>query len=569
MIIILALPSVFSDLITFPENTIRFLLISIFSLIWILSNFKANINFPAKHVILLLSGYYTLNILSSFWSLNPADSIMESQRIGTGIILILIFNSILKTEEKYISFLKSYLLFISFLIVSVSSDFLQLEHYSFEALYDVQSFFIHKNILASFLFLSLSLTSFSILKLKTKWKLFSILISSLLLLTLLLLFNRTTYLAIAVTAFTFIILKLKPRAKSITIVLTIFISFISFYSYHSISKMNQSNTITSTNSISERLNVWENTIELIKEKPILGVGAGNWQYNFLKHSVSDINKIVHNNTTFQKPHNDFLWVLSELGIIGILLFLLIVFFIFKPALKPILKKHNIELSLIISFLIGLAVISFFSFPKERLTHISLTVILISILLLRTKSTLQLKHDFIYKYLILILLCFNLTISFFVIKGQYYTKLLLYEKQNNNPTAVINYGEQALSIYYTTDETSTPISSYIGWASLLVNDVSKLNYHTQNAYSISPYDFEVLSNYAVVLLKNKQLTEAKEMLLQAYNINAHSEQVLINLFILEYNVGNYEKAYTYLERIKNYERDYPMETKKIRNKLLTN
>lgn len=569
MIIILALPSVFSNLITFPENTIRFLLISIFSLIWILSNFKANINFPVKHVILLLSSYYTLNILSSFWSLNPADSIMESQRIGTGIILILIFNSILKTEEKYISFLKSYLLFISFLIVSVSSDFLQLEHYSFEALYDIQSFFIHKNILASFLFLSLSLTSFSILKLKTKWKLFSILISSLLLLTLLLLFNRTTYLALAVTAFLFIILKLKPRARSIIIVLTIFIGFTSFYSYHSITKVNQSNTITSTHSINERLNVWENTIELIKEKPILGVGAGNWQYNFLKHSVSDINKIAHNNTTFQKPHNDFLWVLSELGIIGILLFLLIVFFIFKPALKPILKEHNIELSLIISFLIGLAVISFFSFPKERLTHISLTAILISILLLRTKSTLQLKHDFIYKYLILLLLCFNLTISFFVIKGQYYTKLLLYEKQNNNPTAVINYGEQALSIYYTTDETSTPISSYIGWASLLVNDVSKLNYHTQNAYSISPYDFEVLSNYAVVLLKNKQLTEAKEMLLQAYNINPYSEQVLINLFILEYNIGHYQKAYNYLERIKNYENNYPMETKKIRNKLLTN
>jgi tetratricopeptide (TPR) repeat protein len=146
--------------------------------------------------------------------------------------------------------------------------------------------------------------------------------------------------------------------------------------------------------------------------------------------------------------------------------------------------------------------------------------------------------------------------------------MLQEKFNNNPTEVIKYGEKSLSIFYNTDETSTPISSYIGWASLLINDNEKLNFHTYNAYCISPYDFEVLSNYAVVLLKNKRLEKAKEILLEAYQINPHSEQVLINLFILEYNIGNYEKAYNYIIKIKNHKLEYPMETKKVMNKLLT-
>jgi O-antigen ligase len=568
MVIIIALPSAFDGLITFPENTVRFLLISIFSLIWIISHFKTKLDFPSKSIILLLTTYYLYNLISSFWSLNPSNSIIEGQKIGLGILTILIFNSILKVEKKYISFLKSYLLFSLALITSLSYDLITMEQYSLNGLYEINSFFIHKNILASFLFLSLAITCLSIIKLKDKWKVFSILITLLLFSILIIIFNRTTYIALFVSAFIFLILRIRNKKKIILITLVFLIGILSFYSYKSINTVKQSSTITSTNSFDERLKIWENTIDIIKEQPILGVGSGNWQYNFLKYSVSQIDIIVFYNTTFQKPHNDYLWILSELGIIGFTFFLLILFFIFKPVIKSVLKEYNIELSLLLSFIIGLAIISFFSFPKERITHICLTAVLISLLLIRTKSTFQIKHDSIYKYVILITLCFNLVISFFILKGQYFTTLMLQEKQKNNPAKVIEYGEKSLSLFYNTDETSTPISSYIGWASLLINDNSKLNYHTYNAYCISPYDFEVLSNYAVVLLKNKQLTEAKTILLKAYNINPHSEQVLINLFILEYNIGNYEKAYNYLIKIKGYKSDYPMETEKITKKMLS-
>ncbi len=567
MIVIITLPSSLSGLLTFPENTVRFLLISIFSLFWIIYNFKTKLDFPSKPILLLLFTYYVYNLVSSFWSLNPSNSFIESQRVGLGILIIIIFTSFLKIEKKYISFLKSYLLFSLVLILFLSYDLITIETHSFNSLYDINSFFIHKNILASFVFLSISVTSLAILKLNDNWKIFSILITILLVSILLILFNRTTYLALFVSAFTFLILRARQKNKIRLIVLISLIGLLSFYSYKSIKTIEKPSTITSTNSFDERIRIWENTIDIVKEKPLFGIGSGNWQYNFLKYSVSKIDKIVNNNTTFQKPHNDYLWILSELGIIGFILFLLILFYILKPTLKLILKERNIELSIVFSFLIGLSVISFFSFPKERVAHICLTGILLSILLLRTKSTVQFRYDLIYKYVMIIILCFNLIVSFFIIKGQYYTTLMLQEKQKNNPINVIKYGEKSISLFYNTDETSTPISSYIGWASLMVNDNSKLNFHTSNAYRISPYDFEVLSNYAMVLIRNKQLTEAKSILEKALKINPYSEQVLINLFILEYNIGNYEQAYNWLIKIKDYKSDYPMETKKVTEKML--
>ena len=564
-VIIIVLPSLFSNYINYPHNSVRFLLISVLSIVWVIRNFRQKLNLPSKSIILLLFLFYSYNLVSIFWSLNPSNVIIESQRVGIGIILIIIFSTILKKEINYNSFLKSYVLFSLLLILSISYDLLNINEVSLNGLYEINSFFIHKNILASFIFLSLGITSLSILKLKDKWKLFSIIISILLGIILLILFNRATYLALFGSVFTFLLLQTKKKTRKRVIIITLLflIGLTSFYTYKSIKTVNHLSII---NSFDERVKVWKNTIDMVKEKPILGVGSGNWQYNFLKYSVSNIQKIVHNNTSFQKPHNDYLWILSELGIIGFTLVLVIVIYLFKPTLKPILKERNIELSIVFSFIIGLSIISFFSFPKERMAHICLTAILIAIVLLKTKSTFQNKYDLVSKYIIITILGFNLIISFFVIKGQYYTTLMLQEKQNNNPTNVIKYGEKSISVFYNTDETSTPISSYIGWASLMINDNPKLNYHTSNAYRLSPYDFEVLSNYAMVLIRNKQLTEAKTILIEAHKINPYSEQVLINLFIVEYNSGNYEKAYNYLIKIKSYKSDYPMETKRITEKL---
>jgi len=132
----------------------------------------------------------------------------------------------------------------------------------------------------------------------------------------------------------------------------------------------------------------DKSFQIIQDNPILGVGAGNWKYNYPYYKVDDIETSLFYNTVFNRPHNDFIWVFSETGLIGFILLMLIIMYIGRHSLFRIIQEKNIKNILIISTLIGLLIISFFSFPRERILHIVITSILLAILFV---STNQLKN----------------------------------------------------------------------------------------------------------------------------------------------------------------------------------
>ena len=65
-----------------------------------------------------------------------------------------------------------------------------------------------------------------------------------------------------------------------------------------------------------RLNMYKSTAGIIRENPSLGIGLGNWR--LLSPKYADNTAYTDRNFTkiTQRPHNDFLWLLSEVGIIG-------------------------------------------------------------------------------------------------------------------------------------------------------------------------------------------------------------------------------------------------------------
>ncbi|CAG1020916.1 hypothetical protein MTYM_00627 [Methylococcales bacterium] len=64
-------------------------------------------------------------------------------------------------------------------------------------------------------------------------------------------------------------------------------------------------------SMGERFTFWKNTVILIKEKPLLGQGTGNFTHAYLELT----GKVAKN------PHNEFLLITEQLGIIGLLIYL--------------------------------------------------------------------------------------------------------------------------------------------------------------------------------------------------------------------------------------------------------
>ena len=132
-------------------------------------------------------------------------------------------------------------------------------------------------------------------------------------------------------------------------------------------------------SVQDRLTMWQHTQAIISDHPLLGVGAGNWQTTYPAYDKGDI---VWEGATPRRPHNDYLWVASEIGISGLLIYLAFLITALFYAGKLITNQNRSRVKLPLAFgisILALATHAMFSFPRERIAISTLFWILITFL----------------------------------------------------------------------------------------------------------------------------------------------------------------------------------------------
>jgi O-antigen ligase/tetratricopeptide (TPR) repeat protein len=83
-------------------------------------------------------------------------------------------------------------------------------------------------------------------------------------------------------------------------------------------------------STSDRLNIWKSTWGIIKEHPIRGVGF--WSFHTI---YSKYKNEIYRNVTHPFSHNDYLQLWAELGIVGVGVFLVLVYLYFRGGLRSL------------------------------------------------------------------------------------------------------------------------------------------------------------------------------------------------------------------------------------------
>ncbi len=117
---------------------------------------------------------------------------------------------------------------------------------------------------------------------------------------------------------------------------------------------------------SNRIDAWVWSLDIIRQNPVLGVGAGNWKINILEYE----NQVKTDYIYLYKAHNDFIEVTTEIGIIGGLLYISIFVFIFWNLIKAYLYKDRNTRRYRHLFLAGFGLMfygvdAFFNFPIDR------------------------------------------------------------------------------------------------------------------------------------------------------------------------------------------------------------
>jgi O-antigen ligase len=155
-------------------------------------------------------------------------------------------------------------------------------------------------------------------------------------------YSYGTWAAIVTTLLIISPLLIKSRNKLFAVVLFLFITTISLlFSQRNNTKFLDLVYQSSQSSFSSRQMIWRSTIFLISEKPLIGIGPGNFQKSYLylqKYYPPYLEWAV------PQPHNIFLAFWLQSGLIGLIGFLLILLYIFKILFYLIKNKKNTALA---------------------------------------------------------------------------------------------------------------------------------------------------------------------------------------------------------------------------------
>ncbi|MEW6593282.1 MAG: O-antigen ligase family protein [Thermodesulfobacteriota bacterium] len=128
-------------------------------------------------------------------------------------------------------------------------------------------------------------------------------------------------------------------------------------------------SIASTSHNIDRIAIWRNTLAMIKDHPVLGVGLGNHKvhYPLYTHAVMK-DGLFSLESQLINVHNDFLQFLAELGTVGFPLLLWLCLLVDKNYFRLSSRHDSFETRILLlgayAAIVGIAVSSCFGFPFQ-------------------------------------------------------------------------------------------------------------------------------------------------------------------------------------------------------------
>lgn len=428
-------------------------------------------------------------------------------------------------------------------------------------MYKVIGTFGHKNLLSSFLFLCLPMLGAQfVYSTKRVWKVL-IGIATLLVLTVIVLLETRAVLLAIILCFGVAVLLLvqnrrlseKQRKLGMLLVLGLFGLLLSAgYLYKE-----KLNYITRTESFIERKHVWENTWQMITENPVAGVGAANWQIHFPKYGMQkfyEVNyTITEGLTNFQRPHNDFLWVWAETGIVGfgayILIFLLSCWGVYQLYRKEQDAKKQLVYGLVLIQLVGFIIVSLVDFPLERMEHPVLAFTSFAFVAAATRSSLiKIRLPKWSLVLLLVVAGYSLFIGNKRWQSELQLRKMYQSHASGNWAKLIVEAKKAQTPYLNMDYFSIPVCWYIGVGYFMQNNLPMAKQYFEEAYRLHPYQVHVLNNYGACYEKEGNHTKAIELLETANKISPSFSDGIINLSGAYFNAGRYNDAFNKITTI---------------------
>lgn len=313
--------------------TVLELMIYILFLFWVLQK-KEQVNFkdlPLAPLALIFLGVLISTIFS--------DDKMVSLGILKGwffvpIIFLFVISQVVKTREQIKNIFLS-LFFSGAGVAAVSFFYFLSGNMTFDG--RLKSFYLSPNHLAMALASSILIGFWFLIHAdQRKEKLFYGIVLSLILCAFYLTYSYSAWLAVFFgILFLMFFALIKQKIKIFVAVSFIFVAGVLFFSQINTEKF--LNILNERGSLASRIMIWKVSFELVKSHPIVGIGPGMFQTEYLKVQ----NKFEpYLEWAVPQPHNIFIAFWLQTGILGLIGFVWLVVLFFKQGFQVIKNKDR-------------------------------------------------------------------------------------------------------------------------------------------------------------------------------------------------------------------------------------
>jgi len=208
---------------------------------------------------------------------------------------------------------------------------------------------------------------------------------------------------------------------------------------------------------------WDHSFQMHAERPLTGVGPGQWRIYFPKYGLEGMNPSVAEGVTSEvRPHNDFIWVLSEMGYVGLALFLAFFITVVVYAVRDYRKDPtDLGHATWIAILLLTGIYAFFEFPLERAAFWAPFMVMVG---LRSRGGLTVPKP-VYLGLAVVLLGLSGRIAWAAIQADQANQVVLEQNSRKDARGIVQSATDAVSSWNELDRFSNPLIYFAGMGSL--------------------------------------------------------------------------------------------------------
>ncbi len=536
-------------------------------------------------LIWLVAVFMLITIVSMTSAVNIKETYFDIAKVITFFVFTLFTIVIFYNTEKWPELIAKYVIVAATFSVIIGlyqfATIVMVHETGFlpdgrPVIYEVKGMMAHKNQYAINLMLMLPMVLYGSLVFNKKiWRRYAGIMSAMIVLLIILVQTRSVWAAliISISALTIVAfikykkLDLSPGQRNLlfisvfSIVLLITATFVFVPVKDEFSRLGQLKSITHPEAGNNkfRLKIWKVTADMIADHPLAGVGAGNWKLRAAEYfSGHDLRRKQLN---WLRPHNDYLWVFAENGIVGIViwlgLFLMSLYYLFIAFLRNKEKNDRLLALLIAGGLICYQITAMFSFPIERINQqIFLHFFMAAAIYLYLKALNNFDSKIIKRRVLIIpalLLLFPIIYGSSIIKSDAWIVKARISLQREAWNNMVFEASQAETWARNLDSEATPLGWYKGLGFSRLNQPQKAIAAYKQALRAHPNKITTLHNLGIVYTKIGDYDNAINYFEKALAILPDYRESLEALSSIYFENADYHKSFLMLKRIEPKQR----------------